>query len=300
MDRREKNEGHMLIKSIFLSLRPRQWIKNIAVFAGLIFSQNFFDVQKVWLVVMAAFIFCIASSSIYLINDSLDAEQDKLHPHKKHRPIASGRLRVAAALSIAVVLLTFSATAAFMLDTGFFFLLALYLIIETLYSLYWKHIVIIDLFCIAAGFLLRVLAGAVVISVPISNWLFICTTFLSLFLALGKRRSEFVLLEGSAREHRQVLANYSLVFIDQLISIVTAATIFSYALYTFSPETVAKFNTRNLEYTVIFVVYGIFRYLYLIYQKKMGGAPERLLFADKPLLINLFLYFFTVMAVLYH
>lgn len=290
----------MLIKSIFVCLRPRQWIKNIAVFAGLIFSQNFFNPEKIWLVFAAAFIFCGASSSIYLINDSLDAEQDKLHPHKKHRPIASGHLRIGLALCMAVVLMSFSATAAFVLNIGFFFLLALYLIIETLYSLYWKHIVIIDLFCIACGFLLRVLAGAVVINVPVSNWLLICTIFLSLFLALGKRRGELVLLEDAACGHRYVLAKYSLVFIDQLISIVTGATIFSYVLYVFSPETIMKFKTRGLEYTVIFVIYGIFRYLYLIYQKKLGGSPERLLFADKPLLINLLFYFAAVFVALYH
>ncbi len=290
----------MLIKSIFLSLRPKQWIKNIVVFAGLIFSQNFFNAQKAWIVFCAALIFCAASSSIYLINDSLDAQQDRLHPRKKHRPIACGHLRIGLALVIATILMAFSASAAFMLHTGFFFLLAVYLIIETLYSLYWKHVVIIDVFCIACGFLLRVLAGAVVIDAPISSWLLICTIFLSLFLALGKRRSEFVLLEGQAREHRQVLANYSLAFIDQLISIVTAATIFSYVLYTFSPETIMKFKTRGLEFTVIFVVYGIFRYLYLIYQKKLGGSPERLLFSDRPLLANMVFYLMTVLAALYY
>lgn len=290
----------MLLKSIFLTLRPRQWIKNIIVFAGLLFSQNFFNPSKAWTVFCAVLIFCAASSSIYLINDALDAEQDRLHPHKKHRPIAAGHLKISLALSIAVILMAFSASAAFMLHTGFFFLLAAYIIIETLYSLYWKHIVIIDIFCIACGFLLRVLAGAVVIDAPISSWLLICTIFLSLFLALGKRRSEFVLLEESARDHRQVLANYSLAFIDQLISIVTAATIFSYVLYTFSPETIIKFKTHNLVYTVTFVVYGIFRYLYLIYQKKLGGSPERLLFTDKPLLANLLFYLTTVVVVIYY
>lgn len=289
----------MLIKSIFLSLRPQQWIKNIVVFAGLIFSQNFLNIEKVGIVSTAVIIFCLASSSVYLINDSLDAEHDRAHPHKRHRPIASGEVKVWLALAMATILMAFSATAGFLLNISFFFLLSLYLIIETLYSLYWKKVVIIDLFCIACGFMLRVLAGAAVIDVPISNWFLICTIFLSLFLALGKRRSELVLLDTEAKEHRQVLAKYGLVFVDQMVAIVSASTIFSYVLYTFSSETILKFRTRNLGITIVFVVYGVFRYLYLIYQKKLGGAPEKLLFSDKPLFINLVFYLAAVIAILY-
>lgn len=289
----------MLIKSVFLSLRPQQWIKNIVVFAGLIFSQNFLNIEKVGIVSTAVIIFCLASSSIYLINDSLDAEHDRAHPHKRHRPIASGEVKVWLALAMATILMAFSAMAGFLLNISFFFLLSLYLIIETLYSLYWKKVVIIDLFCIACGFMLRVLAGAAVIDVPISNWFLICTIFLSLFLALGKRRSELVLLDTEAKEHRQVLAKYGLIFVDQMVAIVSASTIFSYVLYTFSSETILKFRTRNLGITIVFVVYGVFRYLYLIYQKKLGGAPEKLLFSDKPLFINLVFYLAAVIVVLY-
>ncbi|MDD2866518.1 MAG: decaprenyl-phosphate phosphoribosyltransferase, partial [Candidatus Omnitrophica bacterium] len=164
---------------------------------------------------------------------------------------------------------------------------------------YLKNVVILDIFCIAAGFLLRVVAGAVVIDVPISNWLLICTIFLSLFLALGKRRGEMVLLEDRAADHRPVLAHYSLPFIDQMMTVVTASTILSYVLYALSPQTTAKFHTSNLQYSIIFVVYGIFRYLYLVFQKKEGGAPEKVLFSDKPLLFDLLLYMAAVIAAVY-
>lgn len=288
-----------MIKNIFIALRPRQWAKNIAIFAGLIFSQNIFDPAKATLVFVAALLFCAASSGLYLFNDCMDIEQDRKHPKKKLRPIASGHLSVGFALILASVLMAWSLIMALFLNKNFFFLLAAYLFIEIFYSLYLKNVVILDILCIAFGFLLRVLSGAAVIDVPISNWLLICTIFLSLFLALGKRRSEIALLEGRAHEHRRVLGEYSLAFIDQMITIVTASTVLSYVLYTLSPETIAKFHTKSLEYTVLFVVYGIFRYLYLIYQKKEGDAPEKLLFSDKPLLVNLILYMLVVVAAIY-
>lgn len=289
-----------MFKDILVALRPRQWLKNIVIFAGLIFSQNFFDPAKDLIVLAAALIFCLASSSIYLINDALDIEVDRNHPHKRHRPIASGRLSLKVALPFASILMLGSVAMAYLLNRSFAFVVICYLTIEMLYSLYFKNIVILDIFCIAAGFLLRVISGAVVIDVPISNWLLICTIFLSLFLALGKRRSEMVFLEEEARKHRRVLSEYSLSFIDQMITIVTASTILSYVLYTLSGETISKFHTKNLQYTIAFVVYGIFRYLYLIYQKKEGGSPEKLLFSDKPLLVNLIFYAMVVIFVIYH
>lgn len=289
-----------MFKDILVALRSTQWLKNIVIFAGLIFSQNFFDPVKDLIVFAAALIFCLASSSIYLINDALDIEVDRNHPHKRHRPIASGRLSLKIALPFASILMLGSVAAAYLLNRSFAFVVMCYLTIEMLYSLYFKNIVILDIFCIAAGFLLRVICGAVVIDVPISNWLLICTIFLSLFLALGKRRSEMVFLEEEARKHRRVLSEYSLSFIDQMITIVTASTILSYVLYTLSGETISKFHTKNLQYTIVFVVYGIFRYLYLIYQKKEGGSPEKLLFSDKPLLVNLILYAMVVIFVIYY
>jgi 4-hydroxybenzoate polyprenyltransferase len=287
------------MRDILIALRPKQWVKNVALFAGLIFSQNFMNPAKVAVVFAAGFIFCIAASSVYLINDALDIEQDRRHPEKKFRPIASGALSVGFAFVLAALLMAWSIAMAFILNKGFLFFLSAYLFIEVLYSFYLKDIVILDLFCIAAGFLLRVLSGAVVIDVPISSWLLICTIFLSLFLALGKRRGEMVLLEDTASSHRQVLSDYSLSFIDQMITIVTASTVLSYVLYTLSPETVGKFHTKGLLFSVTFVIYGIFRYLYLIYQKKEGGSPERLLFSDKPLLISLVFYMIAVVLVIY-
>lgn len=287
------------MKDILIALRPKQWVKNAVLFAGLIFSQNFMNPAKVAVVFSACFIFCIAASSVYLINDALDVDQDRKHPEKKFRPIASGRLSVGFAFVLAGLLMAWSIVMAFILSKGFLFFLSAYLFIEVLYSFYLKDVVILDLFCISAGFLLRVLSGAVVIDVPISSWLLICTIFLSLFLALGKRRGEMVLLKDTASSHRQVLSDYSLSFIDQMITIVTASTVLSYVLYTLSPETVGKFHTKGLLFSATFVIYGIFRYLYLIYQKKEGGAPERLLFSDKPLFASLVFYVIAVVLAIY-
>jgi 4-hydroxybenzoate polyprenyltransferase len=226
-------------------------------------------------------------------------EFDKKHPRKRFRPIASGRISVGSAHALAAALLFFSLALSFFLNRDFFFILAIYAVIEVLYSVYLKDVVILDVFCIASGFLLRVLAGAVVLDVPVSDWLLICTIFLSLFLALSKRRSEMVLLKDAACEHRRVLSEYSIGFIDQMVTIVTASTIFSYVLYAFSPETLEKFHTKNLCYTIIFVVYGIFRYLYLVYQKQEGHTPENVFFTDKPFLLNILLYAASVVAIIY-
>ncbi|MDD2866534.1 MAG: decaprenyl-phosphate phosphoribosyltransferase [Candidatus Omnitrophica bacterium] len=287
------------MKDLLIALRPQQWVKNIVLFAGLIFSQNFFDPRRSAVVLAAAVVFCLASSALYLLNDILDIEADRKHPQKKNRPLASGRIRPIAAHVLSYTLMLWAFIAAYILNRNFGIILTVYLILEFSYSAYLKNVVILDIFCISAGFLLRVVAGAVVIDVPISNWLLICTIFLSLFLALGKRRGEMVLLEGRAADHRPVLAHYSLPFIDQMMTVVTASTILSYVLYALSPQTTAKFHTRNLQYSIIFVVYGIFRYLYLVFQKKEGGAPEKVLFSDKPLLFDLLLYMAAVIAAVY-
>lgn len=289
----------MFLKEVLISLRVRHWVKNIVVFAALIFSKNLFDAARFGLVLAAGLIFCIASSSVYLFNDIFDAEHDRSHPHKKHRPVASGRLRRDLAFLVASVLGAWSLGMAYIVSPDFFLLLSFYILIEVLYSAFLKNIVILDIFCIASGFLLRVLAGAVVLAVPVSHWLLICTIFLSLFLALGKRRGEMCLLESAASTHRPVLQHYDLGFIDQMITIVTASTVLSYVLYTMAPETVDKFHTTGLKYTILFVVYGVFRYLYLVYRKKGGAAPERLLFEDKPLLVNIILYLVVAIAVVY-
>jgi 4-hydroxybenzoate polyprenyltransferase len=287
------------MKDLLVALRPQQWVKNIVLFAGLIFSQNFFDPWRSAVVLAAAVVFCLASSALYLLNDILDIEADRKHPQKKNRPLASGRISPITAHVLSYTLMLWAFIAAYILNRNFGIILTVYLILEFSYSAYLKNVVILDIFCIAAGFLLRVVAGAVVIDVPISNWLLICTIFLSLFLALGKRRGEMVLLEDRAADHRPVLAHYSLPFIDQMMTVVTASTILSYVLYALSPQTTAKFHTRNLQYSIIFVVYGIFRYLYLVFQKKEGGAPEKVLFSDKPLLFDLLLYMAAIIAAVY-
>ncbi len=288
-----------MIKDILISARPQAWTKNLVLFIGLIFSRNFFNPYKFYIVCAAVLVFCLASSAIYLINDILDIEFDRKHPKKSRRPIALGRLEIPLAQTIAILLLVWALAMSFILNGNFFLLLSAYVVIQIFYSIFLKNIVIVDVFCIASGFLLRVLSGAAVIDAPVSNWLLICTIFLSLFLALAKRRSELVLMEEGARHHRCVLSEYSLTFIDQMVTVVAASAVLSYVLYAFSAETVSKFHARHLEYTIPFVVYGIFRYLYLVYHKKEGASPEKLLFSDKPLFADLVLYVAAVLAIIY-
>lgn len=297
--RRFLNGTEELMRDVILLIRPSHWIKNIALLAGLIFSKNFFNFEKVWLVIAAFFIFSLASSSVYIINDIFDADRDKIHPVKKSRPIASGRIRIRTALFIASFLALAALLLSAVLNPLFMMFVAAYIAIEVFYSITLKNIVILDIFCIASGFLIRVICGAVVINVPVSSWLLICSIFLALFLALSKRRSEMLLFKDNAGEHRPVLANYSLIFIDQMITVVSASAIVCYCLYTASETTVAKFHTRDLGYTIPFVVYGVFRYLYLVYKEEKGGAPERLIVSDKPLLLNLILYIIVAIVAIY-
>jgi 4-hydroxybenzoate polyprenyltransferase len=289
-----KNTLH-LIKSF----RPGQWTKNLFIFAGLIFSQNAFDIQMLGLTLAAFAVFCALSGSVYTINDLSDLHEDKKHPVKKHRPLASGKLGVHFATGALVILIPAALLAAWLLGRGFFIVSLSYLVLQALYSFYLKRVVILDVFSIAAGFVLRVVAGAVVIDVEISSWLIICTILLSLFLALSKRRHELETLEDEAPEHRKVLEDYSRGLLDQMISVVTASTVVCYALYTISGETVEKFGTKNLIFTVPFVLYGIFRYLYLVHKKGEGGNPENIIVSDIPLIINMILWVMTAAVILY-
>lgn len=288
-----------MFKDILISMRPQQIPKNLALLAALIFSRNFFDPSCYLKTLAAILLFTFVSGGVYLLNDACDVEADRAHPDKKNRPLASGRLDKAWAEAIAAVILVWALALSYLLSPSFSCFIALYIGIELAYTFWLKNVVIVDVFCIASGFMLRVLSGAAVISVPVSSWFLICTIFLSLFLALAKRRNEIVVLGPEAATHRAVLREYSLGFLDQLIMVVTACSILSYALYTLSPETVAKFGSQKLEFTIPFVVYGVFRYLYLVYQKKLGGAPEKILFTDKPTWINLIFYVATVLAVIY-
>jgi len=279
---------------IFKTMRPRQWTKNLLVFAALIFSRNLFNLPLTGQVTIAFIIFCLLSGSVYILNDLIDLQADRSHPKKSTRPLASGRLKPTAAIIAGAVIVIISLAAAFLLNINFAFTALGYFMLQVGYSLVLKHVVILDVLAVATGFVLRAIAGAEVISVPISSWLLICTILLALFLALGKRRHEILLLEDNAVHHRKILYEYSPDLLDQMISVVTASTVVAYALYTMSDDTIAKFNTENLKYTIPFVLYGIFRYLYLIHQRSEGGSPERILFDDKPLLINILLYLATV------
>jgi len=284
---------------IFLTLRPRQWTKNVVVFAALVFSHRLFEPEFFFKTILAFFLFCFVSGSVYILNDLVDLEQDRKHPQKSKRPLASGKLNPSTAITFGIIIMIVSIITSYRLSVPFGIVATSYLILQIIYSFYLKHLVILDVFSVAAGFVLRVVAGAEVIQVPISSWLLICTILLSLFLAMSKRRHELILLEENAIHHRKILYEYSPYFLDQMISVVTSSTVVAYALYTMSEETVKKFHTDNLKYTIPFVIYGIFRYLYLIHQKNEGGSPERILLNDKPLIINILLYGLVVGLILY-
>ncbi|HKA62265.1 MAG TPA: decaprenyl-phosphate phosphoribosyltransferase [Methylomirabilota bacterium] len=284
--------------AVLLSLRPRQWVKNLFVFAGLIFSQSLFT-PLVWPAIAAFVIFCALSGAIYLFNDLADVEKDRLHPTKRRRPIASGALSIRAATTIGVLALVGSLVAAYALSARFGVVATVYAALLTAYSLWLKHVVILDVLTVAIGFVLRAVAGAAAIGVEISGWLVICTILVALFLALGKRRHEYLTLHGDAAAHRPILAEYSESFLDQMVAVVTASTVTAYALYTMSPDTVAKFHTRWLPLTLPFVLYGVFRYLYLLYRRELGGNPSDLLLSDRALLINTVLWMVALLVIIY-
>jgi 4-hydroxybenzoate polyprenyltransferase len=279
-----------VIVEIFKSLRPQQWIKNFFIFAPVIFSRNVLNGPLILKTAAAFVAFCLIASAGYIFNDIRDLTEDRLHPAKSKRPLASGRLKTGPAVLACVVMAVFGLAMAATVNRGVLGISAAYLVLQVLYSLWLKHVVILDIFVVAAGFVIRVVAGGLAIEVAISSWLLICTMLLALFLAMGKRRHEIVLLEGDAANHRPILKEYNTTLLDQMISVVTASTLIAYCLYTISEETVAKFGTRKLIYTVPFVLYGIFRYLYLIHLKAGGGSPESLIIKDKPLLLDLFLW----------
>ncbi|MFH1347345.1 MAG: decaprenyl-phosphate phosphoribosyltransferase [Candidatus Margulisiibacteriota bacterium] len=286
------------MSALLKSLRPAQWTKNFFVFAGIIFSLNFFETALLLKVICAFIIFCFLSSAIYLLNDIRDIEADRKHPRKKLRPIASGQLSIPAALAFALILLAIAVPASFYLNFSFALAALSYLVLMVLYIFLLRDMVILDVFSIAAGFVLRAAAGVVVIGVELSPWLIICTILLALFIALGKRRHELITLT-EAVGHRKILNEYNPQLLDQLISITAGATVVAYALYTLWPETVSKFNTTNLVYSIPFVLYGIFRYLYLIYKKDAGGRPEKILLTDLPLIFDIFLWIGSLFIIVY-
>jgi len=287
-----------MINAIVKTARPHHWVKNLIVFAALIFAKKFADPESVTLAIKGFFAFCLASSAIYYLNDITDCKKDQLHPTKKNRPIASGRLSFKTAWFIAALLLTAGFILSYTLGQLFLFYFILYVFLNFGYNLGLKNVVIIDVMILAIGFVLRAAAGAEAITVPISSWLLVCTILLALFLGLAKRRHELVILGDDAISHRQSLAHYSPYFLDQMMSVVTASTVVAYAFYTLSPEVKDKLGTGNMVFTVPFVLYGIFRYLYLIHQKDEGGSPTKLLVTDTPLLVCVGLWIISVFIIL--
>jgi 4-hydroxybenzoate polyprenyltransferase len=289
----------MLIRDLIRSMRPPQWIKNLFLFAAPIFGRAIGQGPVLVRTAAAFVVFCGLSSALYLVNDVCDAEEDRVHPRKSKRPIAAGRISPGQAWMAAGLLAAASLTGAALLDGTFLALSAAYILIHLAYSWRLKHVVILDVFLVAAGFVLRVAAGGFVAGVTPSSWLLVCTTLIALLLALGKRRHELVSLEEAAGQHRSVLDEYDALLLDQMIAVVTASTAVAYALYCMSGETVRRFGSEKLLWTAPFVLYGIFRYLYLVYRRGEGGSPEELLVRDAPLLLATALWIATAAALIY-
>jgi 4-hydroxybenzoate polyprenyltransferase len=288
-----------LAANLILSLRPSQWTKNLIIFLPLMFGGRLLDPLAVADAAGAFVVFCVLSGVVYLINDVVDREADRRHPVKMRRPIASGAVPPRVALATAAVLGTAALAGAFLLGAPFGFLATAYLALLAVYSGPLKHVVIIDVLTIAVGFVLRAAAGAVVIEVEIGPWLYVLTILLALFLVLSKRRHELVLLADQATGHRRILEEYSPYLLDQMIAVVTASTLVAYAIYTVSPDTIAKFQTDRLALTLPFPLYGIFRYLYLVHQKEGGGSPSDMLLNDRPLLVCVGLWAVAVAVIIY-
>jgi 4-hydroxybenzoate polyprenyltransferase len=287
-----------MLTAVLVSLRPRQWVKNLFVFAGLVFGQQLFT-SAAGVATAAFVVFCALAGAVYLLNDVADRDRDRRHPDKRLRPVASGRLAVRPALAAAAILIVVGLAAAVWLSRPFALTAIAYVGLLAAYSVWLKNIVIVDVLVVAIGFVLRAVAGAVAIGVAISGWLLICTILLALFLALGKRRHEVLTLEEGAAGHRPILAEYSAGLLDQMIAVVTASTVTAYALYTMSLETIAKFDSELLPVTLPFVLYGIFRYLYLLYRRQLGGNPSEIVLRDRALLVNTLAWLAVVLAIIY-
>ncbi len=279
-------------------IRVTSWPKNFFVFVAAIFSKHFFEVGYFAILLEGFLAFSVASSAVYILNDIADAPKDALHPLKKNRPIAGGKISKTSAAVLGILLFAFVVFITTKLHWPFMKFVWLYILINLLYSTILKEVVIVDIFCIASGFMLRVIAGAYLISVDVSNWLILTTIFLSLFLAIMKRRVE-IASNPNAKEQRTVLNDYSLSFTDQIGAITASGVILSYALYSVADRTVLIFGSENLVYTTLFVIFGIFRYMYLVYKKDKGENVIEILYTDLPMMINLFLYGITVIYIIY-
>lgn len=286
-------------RALLISVRPEQWLKNVFVFLPLIFSRHLLDLELLVATGYGFICLCLASSGVYLFNDVIDIEADRNHPIKSRRPVAAGTLSLRSAVLSSVVLMAAGLAGSYLLNTYFLLIVLAYLAINLLYTLRLKHLVILDILVIALGFILRVMAGTVLVEVRPSDWLILCTLTLALFLGFSKRRQELILIGESANHHRKVLEHYSIPFLDQMISVATACTVISYTLYTVSDETVARFGSRNLIFTVPFVLYGIFRYLYLTYHKETGDNPSTVIWSDWPFCLNALLWVGLICVLIY-
>lgn len=289
-----------MIKNYFDLIRVPQWIKNLFVFVPLLFSMHLFESDYFLISLKGFFVFCLASSFIYIINDIVDLEADANHPKKKNRPLPSGRISKNNAMILSAVILIIIAALTFTTNKSFNFFLLGFVVLNILYSFYFKHIVILDVFSIAAGFSIRVLAGAAIISVPISDWLILTTMFISLFLGVMKRHSELIQVSDSATAStRKVLTDYSVTFTNQMATVAAAGVVICYALYTVAPRTVLVFGTENLIYTTPFVVFGIFRYMYLEYLNQKGENTTQIMLTDLPMIVTVLLYSLTTVLIIY-
>lgn len=281
------------------ALRPHQWIKNFFVFAALVFSRRLTDPDAAVRALVAFAAFCALASAIYLVNDVTDVERDRVHPTKRLRPIASGAVKRGTALAMAAVLAPIGLAAGLWLNPATGIIVGLYGAMNLSYSVWLKHIVLLDVFVIALGFLLRVTAGAVAIPVPISPWLLICTFFIALFLGICKRRHELVTLGEDAASHRGILAHYNTPFIDKMLSALAGMTVMSYALYTIDPRVAARVGTDGLVLTVPLVLFGVFRYLYLVHLKQMGGSPTEVVLTDRGMQATVALWLGVTLSLIY-
>lgn len=287
-----------MLKAILKTMRPRQWIKNVAIFVVLIFDRQLTNFDSFRQILVGFLLFCLISSCVYIINDIIDVEADSKHPKKCKRPIAAGTLKIPVAITVAIALVIIITPLSYLLSPYFALIILVYLILNLAYSKWLKHIPIVDVMVLASGFVFRVGAGVTLIQVErFSPWLYVVTTLGSLLLGFGKRRAELSLLSTSANEHRRVLDGYTVPFLDQLITIVSATTIMAYSLYTFSAPNLPQNHTMML--TIPLFIYGIFRYLYLVQVKHEGGAPEELFLKDRPLQITLLIAAVSVMIVFY-
>ena len=287
-----------MIKALLQTMRLKQWSKNIFIFGALVFDKKLFVLDHLFRTLAAFAMFCLLSSVVYIINDVGDIEKDRQHPVKRNRPLASGRLKPSVAMGAAASILVVLLPLAFALDVGFGLIALAYLVNNVLYTFWLKDVVIIDVLSVAGGFVLRVGAGVAVIPTErFSPWIYVCMTLLALFLGFGKRRHELALLTADANNHRRVLDDYSLPFLDEMMGVVTASTVMAYAIYTFSAEGLP--SNHSMMLTVPFVLYAIFRYLYLIHVRGEGGAPEEILLSDRPFLLDVTLWGVLVVILLY-